>query len=323
MDREGDEPAAEGRVRRVVDRGVGGAGPVVKDRVIADLAGRQFGVVSRAQLLAAGIGPGAIDTRLRGHRLHRLHRGVYAVGHQVLVPLAREMAAVLACGEGAAVSHRSAAAVWRLLGERDSEPVDVTTAGSGRSRPGLRVHRTTRLAPEDVRRITGLPVTSPARTLIDMAETAADRELERAMQEALTRRLVSPRRVLAAIAGHPGRHGASRLKRLLDSEEPATATRSEAEERYLALVRAAELPPPEVNVTVRGHEIDFLWREQRLVVEIDGFRFHSSRAAFEHDRRRDAELQSAGLRVLRITWRQLVETPYAAIARTVRLFAPG
>ena len=291
--------------------------------MIADLAARQFGVVSRTQLIAAGIGPGAIDTRLRGHRLHRLHRGVYAVGHVALVPLAREMAAALACGEHAAVSHRSAAAVWRLLEARESEPVDVTVTGSGRTRPGLRIHRSRRLAPEDVRRHDGLPVTSPARTLIDFADTAADRELERATAEALTRRLVDARRLLAATAGYPGRRGVSRLQRLLDSEEPTTVTRSEAEERFLALARAAELPPPEVNVPVLGHEVDFHWREQRLVVEIDGFRFHSSRGAFERDRRRDAELQSAGLRVLRITWRQLVDTPYATIARTVRLLASG
>jgi very-short-patch-repair endonuclease len=139
-----------------------------------------------------------------------------------------------------------------------------------------------------------------------------------AQPEALTRRLVSAARLLADIELYRGRRGLTRLRSLLDGADPSTLTRSEAEERFLALVRAAALPPPEVNVRVQGYEVDFLWREAGLVVEVDGFQFHSSRAAFERDRRRDDDLQNSGFRVQRITWRQLVEDPYATVARTAR-----
>ena len=133
--------------------------------------------------------------------------------------------------------------------------------------------------------------------------------------------MVDPRRLLAEIANHRGRRGVVRLRRLLDGSDPPAMTRSEAEERFLALVREAELPPPSVNARVHGYEVDFLWREAGLVVEVDGFQFHSSRDAFERDRRRDADLQSQGLSVLRVTWRQVVQEPYATVARTARALA--
>ena len=160
-------------------------------------------------------------------------------------------------------------------------------------------------------------MTTPSRTIIDLAECVTDRELERAVHEAITRRLVNARRLRAELDQYRGRRGISRLKQLLDNDGPSTLTRSEAEERFLALVRSAGLPAPEVNVLVQGHRVDFLWRDQGLVVEVDGFQFHSTREAFERDRRRDAELQRAGLRVLRVTWRQVVDSPYATLANLV------
>jgi very-short-patch-repair endonuclease len=307
--------------RRVVDLAMQRASGrrVPKDRLIGDLAGRQYGVVSRSQLLSMGIGTGAITTRVRKHYLHRLHRGVYAVGHMALVPLAREMAAVLACGRGAAISHRSAAVVWHLLASTEDAEIDVTVPARGRgSRSGLRIHRSRQLSPQDIRHLRGLPVTAPWRTLVDLADTGSDRELERATHEALTRRLVNARRLLADLNRYRGRRGIGRLRKLLEDDESPTITRSEAEERFLALVRVAGLPAPEVNVPLRGHEVDFLWRDQGLVVEVDGFQFHSTRAAFERDRQRDAELQAAGLRVLRLTWRQVVHSPYATLTNLVR-----
>jgi very-short-patch-repair endonuclease len=153
---------------------------------------------------------------------------------------------------------------------------------------------------------------------VDLAEMGSDRELERATHEAITRRLINARRLLADTERYRGRRGIGRLKKLLEGADPPTLTRSEAEERFLALVRAAGLPAPEVNVRVHGHEVDFLWREQRLIVEVDGFQFHSARAAFERDRGRDAELQAAGMRVLRVTWRQVVDAPYATLTNLVR-----
>jgi very-short-patch-repair endonuclease len=234
------------------------------------------------------------------------------------------MAAVLACGDSAAISHRSAAIAWHLLRGGEEDVIDVTVTGSsGRRRPGLRIHQSRRLPPEDIRHLRGLPLTGPGRTLIDFAESATDRELERATDEALTRRLVKAPHLLSEIEQHRGRRGLSRLRRLLEGGEPSTLTRSEAEERFLALVRAAALPPPQVNARLLGYEVDFLWRESGLVVEVDGFQFHSSRDAFDRDRRRDGDLQNAGFRVQRITWRQLVEEPYATVARTARALQIG
>ena len=197
-----------------------GHGP---DAVIAALAERQFGVVSVRQLLAAGVGRQAIATRARRHRLHRLHRGVYAVGHTALPPGAREMAAVLACGPGTTVSHRSAAVLLQLL-DGDDGPIEVTVTTQSHPRHGLVVHRSRTLKPRDVRLVRGIPVTTPARTLIDFAETAKDRELERALGEALTLRLTSRTALIAAVHRAQGQRGAPRLRTLLDSGEPTPIT---------------------------------------------------------------------------------------------------
>jgi very-short-patch-repair endonuclease len=291
-----------------------------RDWMIATLATMQYGVVSRAQLLAAGIGPGAIETRLKRHQLHPLHRGVYAVGHTALVPLARELAAVLACGSGAVLSHRTAAWIWRIL-EFAGELIDVTVPRSNRRRPGLTVHRSRSLGPEDTRVHRGIPVTAPARTLLDLAEVATARELERAFDEAITQRLTTYPALAAAVQQANGHRGIRALRELLARTEEPTITRSEAEERFLALTREADLPAPQVNARVGAHIVDFLWPDRRLVVEVDGYRFHASRTAFERDRRRDADLNATGFRVLRITWRQLVEEPVAVIARLAQALA--
>lgn len=306
----------KGEVGLIVDVELVSVPEAGRDWTIAAIAERQYGVVSRAQLLAAGIGTGAIATRIRRHRLHPLHRGVYAVGHTALPPLAREMAAVLACWPGAVISHRSAGgAIWQLL-EPVHDLIDLTVSRtSPRSRPGLRVHRSQRLGAEDVTIVRGVPVTSPARTLVDLAEAASDRDLERAFDEATTRRLVTTASITAAVERLSGRRGTGRLSALLERDTEPAHTRSEAEERLLALVREAGLPAPEVNALVARHTVDFLWRERRLIVEVDGYRFHSSRSAFERDRVRDAELIAAGFRVVRITWRHLTEQPLTIIAR--------
>jgi very-short-patch-repair endonuclease len=306
----------------IVDVGLVAPPGAGRDWTIAAIAERQYGVVSRAQLLAAGIGTGAIATRIRRHRLHPLHRGVYAVGHTALPPLAREMAAVLACWPGVVVSHRSAGgAIWQLL-EPPHDVIDLTVSRtSPRRRPGLHVHRSQRLDPEDFTVVRGIPVTSPTRTLVDLAENASDRDLERAFDEASTRRLVTTASITAAVEHLPGRRGTGRLSVLLDRDAEPAFTRSEAEERLLALIRKAGLPAPEVNALVARHTVDFLWRDRRLIVEVDGYRFHSTRSAFERDRVRDAELIAAGFRVVRITWRQLTEQPLTIVARLAQALA--
>lgn len=164
-------------------------------------------------------------------------------------------------------------------------------------------------------------VTAPARTLLDLAEVVSSRELERAVAEAQVRGLVRISQLHAAIARAPGRHGAAPLRALLDADTGPALTRSEAEQRLLTLVRAARLRSPETNVRFGRYEVDFLWRAERLVLEVDGYAFHSSRAAFERDRLRDAELQLAGLRVVRVTWRQIVDEPEALVARLAQALA--
>jgi len=288
-----------------------------RDWMIATLATMQYGVVSRQQLLAAGIGPGAIETRLKQHRLHPLHRGVYAVGHAALVPLAREMAAVLACGPGALLSHWSAAWLLGLI-EVVRELIDVTVPTSNRKRPGLRVHVSRSLTPDDTRRHRGIPVTAPERTLLDLAEQATERELERILDQAITENLTTRATLVAAVERWQGHRGTKNLRALLARDHEPALTRSEAEERLLALIRDAALPDPSMNQYVGRYMVDAVWPQRRLAVEVDGYRYHSSRGAFERDRRRDAELTAAGYRVIRVTWRQLVEEPLAVVARLAR-----
>ena len=286
-----------------------------KDHAIARLAERQHGVVTWAQLRAIGLGEGAIESRIARSYLHRVHRGVYRVGHTAPLPFAREMAAVLACGDFAALSHGTAAAVgWRFVPE-DGTGLHVTVAGGGRrQRAGIRVHRSP-LGSTDVTRLQGVPVTSPTRTLLDLAATAPPLLLERALEDARRRRLVTTGGLLAALERSPSRAGSPALRALLQHERGPALTRSAAERKLVELVRLARLPPPEHNVAFGPYELDVLWRAYGLAAEVDGFAYHGGRAAFERDRKRDADLQAAGLRVMRITWRQLVDEPEAVAAR--------
>ena len=231
------------------------------------------------------------------------------------------MAAVLACGDGAVVSHRSAAHLWALLPyPAQQRPINVTVRSRhSRLRPGIRVHRVGRLDPRDVRTYNRVPVTTPARTLLDLAGAESPRAFEQALAEAETRRLVTRRHLEAVLERNRKRPGAGVLRAALARDASPAWTRSEAEERFLALIRKAGLPAPETNVQLGPYEVDLLWRAERLIVEVDGFRFHSSRAAFERDRLRDAELQADGFRVIRVTWRQLADQPEAMLARLARI----
>jgi very-short-patch-repair endonuclease len=294
-----------------------------RGRAIADLAARQHGVVARAQLLRIGLTRNEIDNWVRSARLHSLYRGVYLLGNPRPTGGARELGAVLACGPGAVVSHRSAAWLWRLLARVD-DVIDITVAGRHcGAKPSIRMHRLVALDRRDVRKLGGIPVTSPARTVLDLARVVSSRELERAVAEAEARRLVRRSELVSLLARLPGRPGAAALRSLIEDDGAPALTRSQAEDRLLAVIRAAELPPPEVNVRIGRYEVDFLWREQQLVVEVDGFRYHSSRDAFERDRLRDAELGGMGLRVMRVTWRQIVRAPEALVARIATALAAG
>jgi hypothetical protein len=289
------------------------------DRRIAELAARQHGVVARRQLLAMGLRRGAIEHRVARRRLHPLHFGVYAVGHTRLSVSGRWMAAVLACGPAALLSHRCAAHLYSILGT-DSARIDVTVTGrSRRGRRGITLHLVRRLHPRDRAVLDGIPVTSTARTLSDLAATPGV-DLRRAVDEAERLELFDLGEMEDVLRRSRGRPGIRALKAVLrDYREPLAYIRSDLERLFLDLCRGSGLPLPAVNVFLGDTEVDFLWGNQKLVVELDGYGFHSTRAAFEADRTRDATLQLAGYRVLRITYRRLQRGPEAVLDEVRRL----
>jgi hypothetical protein len=288
------------------------------DHAVAELAVAQHGVIAHRQLVALGLKPGAIKHRSALGRLHRVHVGVYAVGHRKLGANGHRMAAVLACGSGALLSHRAAAALWGLRASARPR-IDVTVGRAGRGHPGIDIHRVRALHPDDCTVHDGIPVTTVARTLLDLAEVVRTTEVERAFDEAERLRLLDMRALAAVCERAAGRHGLRVLRPLLEDARPSVAeTRSPLERVFLPFCRDHGLPLPAVNVLAAGFTVDALWPKERLVVELDSYEFHGrSRAAFERDRARDAALQLAGYRVVRITWRRLAREP-DAVAVTIR-----
>jgi very-short-patch-repair endonuclease len=290
------------------------------DAAIAALAGRQHGVVALPQLVGLSLGARAVAARVAAGRLHRLHRGVYAVGHPLLTAEARWMAAVLACGEGALLSHRSAAILWGLR-ESGGPRVDVSaTRRVGRGRAGIRVHWRPSLGVADSRSCRGVPCTSVARTLLDLAAVLRPSELEHACDRAEQLRLFDGRAIEELLARTRGERGTKRLRETLEQLNPSSQlTRSENERLMLALCRTYSLTLPVVNGWIQlegaGFSPDFLWPEAKLIVETDGAT-HRTRRAFEGDRRRDQLLAEAGYTTLRFTWRQITGEP-ERVARTI------
>jgi very-short-patch-repair endonuclease len=272
-----------------------------RDERLAALAARQHGVVTTAQLEELGISlDAALKRTWRGH-LHRVHRGVYAVGHPRLSMHGTWMAAVLAIGAGAVLSHRSAAELWGLLPFAAGVSQVTIPADTGRAkRRGIRIHRSRTLTPADRTRRLSIPVTTPTRTLLDLARVTGQQELARARRQAEFLGL-------ALDAGRLDSAGRSHHDR----------TRTALEQRFLRLCRRHRLPSPEVNARVGRYEADFLWREQRLIVETDGWDAHRGRIAFEQDRRRATALALDGYEVMRVTWRQVQEEP-GTVAAAVR-----
>jgi very-short-patch-repair endonuclease len=268
------------------------------------VAAAQWGVVSRGQLRAVGLSRDLIDHWLRAGRLQPLHRGVYAVGHRALRVEGRRLAAVLASGPGAVLSHRSAAAHWGLLGS-DAARIDVTAHRGRRGAPGIRLHRTRSLDARDTTNHEAIPVTTVARTLLDLAATVRPDRLERAFAQALVLHVYDHTAITDVIARSNGHRGIKILAGAT-AREPKH-TKSDWEVRMLALIRRASLPEPLVNhaLTAPDHgncEVDFYWPTHRLIVETDSWRFHGTRHAYEQDRARDAALQADGYKVLRFTW---------------------
>jgi len=257
---------------------------------------------------------------LRTGRLHRLHREVFAVGHTHVNQRGRWLAAVLACGEGALLSHRSAATLWGLTRQRGSA-VDVTSRWGRQFRPGrdgIRLHRCQIHDGEEAERA-GIPVTTVARTLFDFAEVVDFTQLRRAWEEADRLGLLQLQDVERVCEWGYGRHALRPIRPLLAGARAPVTTRSPLENRFaeFCLEHLSDLPAPLTNISILGHEVDAYWPAHRLVVEMDSWEFHHHRAAFEHDRARDAAMQTAGYRVIRLTHRQL-ETEAPRIATQLR-----
>ena len=288
------------------------------DQRVARMAARQHGLVSHRQLAAVGLSPNAVAGRVEKGRLERVHRGVYAVGHRRRTSESRWMAAVMACGSGAVLSNLDASALWRIYDGEGARVHVTTTTKAGLRLDGVQVHRARRLHPDDVTVHDGIPVTTVARTLVDLTDVLASDRILRAIREAEFLHLLDLDSLDAAVERAHGRKRLSALKQALRHYTPGQIVREELEHRFLELVRAAGLPPPETNVKIkargRRYEIDCLWREQRVAVELDGRAAHARTAAFEPDRRKDAALNAIGLRPLRFTWLRVTTEPRDVIA---------
>ncbi len=293
------------------------------ERSIARLALQQHGVVAGWQLAELGLSANAARKRVASGRLHRVHRGVFAVGHASLTQNGRFMAGVLACGRGACASHYCSGVLMHLgLGVR--RLIDISTpSAKGRTLDGIRVHSAATLMPQDVTVIDNIPCTSLARTLLDIAEVGTQREVERALDAAEQQQILDMAAIDDVLARANGRHGTKLLRKVLrEHYVGSTPTRNDLEEAFLAIARAIGFPPDAVNVWIPfpdggGAEADFLYRDQRLIVETDGRDSHAIRKAFHSDRRRDARLMLLGWRVVRFTWQQVMYEP-DYVAATLR-----
>ncbi len=302
---------------RETQPGVAFFGQARLDGEIAGLAAAQHGIASLTELVDLGLSAAAVRKRAAAGRLHRIHQGVYSIVPLEL--LTREgywMAAVLACGPGAVLSHRSAAA---LLGLRSygATKIEVTVPGrSCRQRAGIKLHRSTTLTSQDAARVKNIPCTTVARTLLDLAEVVTRRELERAFDQAEILGVFDLRALNDQLERNPCRHGVVAIRAVLAEHYiGSTATQSKLEEAFLALCRRIGVPDPLVNEWVDLGDgdppiwADFVWRRQRVIVETDGRRFHSSNQARERDTRRDQRAVLAGWKPIRTTWRQVVNRP--------------
>jgi len=281
------------------------------------VAGTQHGQIAVSQLHECGLTADAIAIRVKNGRLHRIHRGVYAVGHQAMALEGRFMGAVLACGQAAVLSHFSAAALWGFVRWDDRLP-EVTVLGSAARRvDGICVHRSRSLDRRDVMRCDGIPLTSPPRTALDLSATTAPRALRRMIRQAQAEKRVNIRQLLDLLSRANGHPGAAALRAVVaDGPVP---TRSELEDLVLDLIDTAGIERPEINkkLVLDGRPIvpDFIWPELRLVIEADGAAWHDDKLTRENDADKHAILEAHGYRVLRITYAQVVHHPRQTIAR--------
>lgn len=286
------------------------------EREMERLARGQYGVVGRGKLLQLGMGRRGIVRRLEQRRLHVVHRGVYVVGVRRISRRGRWMAAVLACGEGAMLSHGSAARLWQLMPPA-TERVDVTQSGRRARRDGIVAHRAE--IPEDERAVVdAIPVTSPFRTVFDLAAVLTLRELERIWHEAEVRGLRDRVSLPMLLERYPGRRGARNLRSLLEDLEPVGFTRNDFEEAFRVLIadRGFRRPRMNADLALRGRifQVDALWDEERVTIELDSRSVHGTKKKFESDRLRDRILVAEGYRTVHVTWRQLRDEPEEIVA---------
>jgi very-short-patch-repair endonuclease len=279
------------------------------DAAVTAIAAAQHGVVTTAQVIAAGWSRDAIRHRVDRGWFRPVHRGVCVVG-PVAAPLAFEQAGLLACGEGSILGYASVAAMSRLA--RRPELVDVIVRGSRRSHKGITLHRDT-VPPSDRTIRHGLAVTTVDRTLRDLAGVLTAEELDRVVNEALVQRLVTVQGLLASVERSPRRRGAARLRELLHDHHGIT--RSEAERALKRLIRRSGIPEPRTNARVAGYEVDCHWSALALVVEVDSASVHGTPRSFQADRAKEAALVAAGQRLIRVTRWEVVRRPEATIAR--------
>jgi putative AbiEi antitoxin of type IV toxin-antitoxin system len=281
---------------------------------LAKLAASQYGVVTQRQLAELGYSEGAIAKAEFSGRLHRIHRGVYAVGHPGLSRTGHYLAAVFACGEGALISHGSAAWLWGLSPKYLRQP-DVTTPARGHNRTEIRRHHSTILEDADRATCQGVPLTGVARTLLDVSATLSNRRTEGIVEKAELCGLLDLG-ALDDLLERSGRHaGRKRLRAALEIYRDPAMSRARTERLFIALVKRAGLPRPAVNYFIAGHEIDAYWERERFAVELDGFETHRTRAAFERDPVRIEDLKLAGIDAIRITARRLEQEPDRVAAR--------
>jgi predicted transcriptional regulator of viral defense system len=289
-------------------------------RLVAALATRQHGVVASRQLQDLGLNRHAIQRLVTAGWLHPIHRGVYAVGHRALTMRGRYMAAVLAGGPRAALSHRAAAGLWGL--RRNTTRVEITVAREAHPRSGIEVHRSRVLDPSDVTTREGIRVTTVARTLLDLASVLRAQDLARAVDRAERAALFDLAAVDDMLSRARGRHGTAALRRAVTAWRPSQ-TRSELEDRFRELLEPTSLPSPLFNALVEGergtHEVDALWSEHGLVVQLDGFEYHRTRQDRQRDADTDADLELAGFHILHLTWADVTMHAVRTLRRIERL----
>ncbi|MBS1887759.1 MAG: DUF559 domain-containing protein [Actinobacteria bacterium] len=294
-------PAHEGQMQTV-------------DQALAGIASRQHGIVARAQVEGLGIAGNTVDRSARTGRLHRVHRAVYAVGHPAITLRGRWLAAVLASGDGAVLSHRSATALWGVWGSGTGE-IHVTVPPKTRPQGSIRRHYS--MLPQDEATVhEGIPVTSVARAVLDLAGERGQAAAEAALREAEYLRLYGPASVPVLLERHPNHRGTRHVRTCLErlKEDPGGRLRSPLEELFLPFLDAHRIPRPRLNawltVDDHRHQVDCLWPEAGLVAELDGWGSHGTRRAFRKDRRRDRRLGAHGFQIVRITEDQVTDEPF-------------